>query len=122
MKDAKLVLAVSFAGATLALSVAVIAVGGAVRAGLAPWPGIAVVVLATAAFFMSGRQGWWSVLVAGLLAASGAVSLVYGLVATEFLVAAEFPGPIFGIILGLPLLVLGVAKGVAIATAWAASR
>jgi hypothetical protein len=122
MGDAKLVLAVSFAGATLALSLAVIAVGGALAAGLAPWPGIAVVVLATSAFFMSGRQGLGALLVAGLLAASGAVNLVYGLVATEFLAAAEFPGPIFGIILGLPLLVLGIAKGAAIATARAGSR
>ena len=42
---------------------------------------------------------------------------LYGLVATEFLAAAAFPGPVFGVILGLPLLGLGVAKGVAIATA-----
>jgi hypothetical protein len=122
MTDARLVLAVSLAGATLALVVAVIAVGGALRAGLAPWPGVAVVVMATAAFVLSGRQGmpgWGSFLVAGLLAASGVVGLVYGLVATEFLTAAAFPGPVFGVIVGLPLLALGVAKGVAIATAWA---
>jgi hypothetical protein len=114
----RLVLAVSLAAATLALLLAVIAVGGALRAGLAPWPGVAVVVMATAAFVLSGRQGWGSYLVAGLLVASGAVGLVYGLVATEFLAAAAFKGPVFGVILGLPLLVLGVAKGVAtVATA-----
>ena len=117
MTDARLVLAVSLAAATLALFLAVIAVGGALRAGLAPWPGVAVVVMATAAFVLSGRHGWGSFLVAGLLAASGTVGLVYGLVATEFLAAAAFPGPVFGVILGLPLLGLGVAKGVAIATA-----
>ena len=113
----RLLLAVSLAAATLALFLAVIAVGGALRAGLAPWPGVAVVVMATAAFVLSGRQGWGSFLVAGLLVASGAVGLVYGLVATQFLAAAAFTGPIFGVILGLPLLGLGVAKGVAIATA-----
>jgi hypothetical protein len=104
----RLVLAVSLAAATLALFLAVIAVGGALRAGLAPWPGIAAVVMATAAFALSGRQGWGSFLVAGLLA-------------TQFLAAAAFPpkGPIFGVILGLPLLGLGVAKGVATATATA---
>ena len=115
MTNPRLVLAVSLAAATLALFLAVIAVGGALRAGLAPWPGIAVVVMATAAFVLSREQG--SFLVAGLLAASGVVGVVYGLVTTEFLAAATFPGPVFGVILGLPLLVLGVAKGVATARA-----
>ncbi len=113
--DVRLALAVALAAATLALFLGVIAVGGALRAGLAPWPGVAVVVMATAAFVLSGKQG--SFPVAALLAASGAVGLVYGLVATELLAAATFPGPVFGVILGLPLLVLGVAKGVATARA-----
>jgi hypothetical protein len=113
--DVRLALAVALAAATLALFVGVIAVGGALRAGLAPWPGVAVVVMAMAAFVLSGKQG--SFPVAALLAASGAVGLVYGLVATELLAAATFPGPVFGVILGLPLLVLGVAKGVATARA-----
>jgi hypothetical protein len=90
MTNPRLVLAVSLAAATLALFLAVIAVGGALRAGLAPWPGIAVVVMATAAFVLSREQG--SFLVAGLLAAS--------------------PGPVFGVIVGLPILGLGVAKGI----------
>jgi hypothetical protein len=110
MRDPRFVLAVSLAAATLALFVAVIAVGGALRAGLAPWPGVAVVVMATASFVLSGRHG--SFLVAGLLAASGVIGLVYGLVTTEFLAAATFPGPVFGVIIGLPVLALGVAKGV----------
>lgn len=110
MTDPRLVLAVSLAAATFALFVAVIAVGGALRAGLAPWPGIAVVVMATAAFALSWERG--SFLVAGLLAASGVVGLVYGLVATEFLAAATFPGPIFGVLIGLPILGLAVALGV----------
>ncbi len=110
MTNQRLVLAVSLAAATLALFLAVIAVGGALRAGLAPWPGIAVVVMATAAFVLSREQG--SFLVAGLLAASGVVGVVYGLVTTEFLTAATFPGPVFGVIVGLPILGLGVAKGI----------
>ena len=115
MTDARLRLAASLAAATLALWLAVIAMGGALRAGLAPWPGVAVVVMATAAFVLSGKQG--SFLVAGLLAASGAVGLADGLVATEYLAAATFPGPVFGVIVGLPLLGLGLARGVATARA-----
>ena len=115
MTNQRLVLAVSLAAATLALFLAVIAVGGALRAGLAPWPGIAVVVMATAAFVVSREQG--SYLVAGLLAASGVVGVVYGLVTTEFLAAATFPGPVFGVIVGLPILGLGVAKGIETARA-----
>src|ERR671918_212799 len=107
MTNPRLALAVGLAAATFGLLLAVIAMGGALRAGLAPWPGMAVVVMATAAVVLSGKQG--SFLVAGLLAASGAVSLVYGLVATEFLAAAAFPGPVFGVIVGLPILGFGVA-------------
>jgi hypothetical protein len=115
MTDSRLVLAVSLSATTLALFLAVIAVGGALQAGLAPWPGIAVVVMATAAFALSWKRG--SLLVAGLLAASGMVGLVYGVVATEFLAAVAFPGPVFGIIIGLPLLGLGVALGIETARA-----
>jgi hypothetical protein len=115
MSDPRLVLAVSLAAATLVLFLAVIGAGGALRAGLAPWPGIAVVVMATAAFALSWERG--SFLVAGLLAASGMVGLVYGLVATEFYTAATFPGPVFGVIIGLPILGLGVVQGVRTALA-----
>jgi hypothetical protein len=108
MTNPRLVLAVSLAASTLVVVVATIAVGGALRAGLAPWPGIAVVAMATAAFGLSGKQE--SFLVAGLLAASGVVGVVYGLVQTKFLAAATFPGPVFAVIIGLPVLGLGVAK------------
>jgi hypothetical protein len=108
MTNPRLVLAVSLAAGTLAVLMATIAVGGALRAGLAPWPGIAFVAMATAAFVLSGKQA--SFLVAGLLAASGVLSVVYGLVQTEFLAGATFPGPVFGVIIGLPVLGLGVAK------------
>jgi hypothetical protein len=59
---------------------------------------------------LSRDQG--SFLVAGLLAASGVVGVVYGLLTTEFLTATTFPGPVFGVIVGLPILGLGVAKGI----------
>jgi hypothetical protein len=48
-------MAVALAAATLATFLATIAMGGALRAGLAPWPGIAAVVMATAAFVLSGK-------------------------------------------------------------------
>jgi hypothetical protein len=115
MTDPRMALAVGLAAANLALVLGVVAMGGAERAGLAPWPGIAVVVMATAAFVLSEKQG--SFFVAGLLAVSGAVGLAYGLVATEFLATAAFPGPVFGVIIGLLVLGLGLAKGVATARA-----
>ena len=50
MTNSKLVLAVRLAVATLVVFLAVTLSGGALRAGLAPWPGIGAIVLATAAF------------------------------------------------------------------------
>jgi hypothetical protein len=103
-------LAVGLAAATLVVFVVVIAIGGALRAGLAPWPGIGIAVLAIAAFAVSRERR--SFVVAGLLVASGVVGIVYALIRTEFLTASSFPGPIFGIILGLPILGLAVAEAV----------
>jgi hypothetical protein len=114
MPNPRLVLAVGLAAATLAVLLAVIAAGGALRAGLAPGPGIGAVMMA-AAFALSGKQG--SFLVAGLLAVTGVAGLAYGLITTEFLAAVTFPGPVFGIIIGLPVLALGVAKGIETARA-----
>jgi len=112
MTSQRRVLAVSLAAGTLTIFVAVIAMGGALQAGLAPWPGMAVVVMATAAYVLA-REG--SAPVAGLLAAAGMVGVVYGLVRAELLAAATFPGPVFGVIVGLPVLGLGVAMGLATA-------
>lgn len=114
MTDPRVALAVGLATATLALFLVVIAMGGALQAGLAPWPGIAAVVMATAAFILSEKGSY---LVAALLAASGVVGLVYGLIRTELLAAAAFPGPLFGVILGLLLLGLGVGRAIATARA-----
>jgi hypothetical protein len=104
-------MAVGVAAATLVVFVVVIAMGGALQTGLAPWPGIAIAVLAVAAFALS-RERRSSLIVAGLLAASGILGIVYGLIRTDFLRASSFPGPIFGIILGVPILGLAVAKAV----------
>ena len=112
MASSRTMLAVGLAATTLVVFVVVIAMGGALRAGLAPWPGIAVAVLAVAAFAVSGERR--SFVVAGLLGASGVVGVVYGLIRTDFLMASSFPGPIFGIILGLPILGLAVAEAVGI--------
>jgi hypothetical protein len=106
--SSKTILAVGLAAATLVVFVVVIAMGGALRAGLAPWPGIGVAVLAIAAFSVPRESR--SFVVAGLLATSGVVGVVYALYRTEFLMAISFPGPIFGIILGLPILGLAVAE------------
>lgn len=107
MATSKTMLAVGLAAATLVVFVVVIAMGGALRAGLAPWPGIAVGVLAIAAVAVSRERR--SFIVVGLLATSG---VVYALLRTDFLMASSFPGPIFGIILGLPILGLAVAEAV----------
>lgn len=112
--NSRIALAAGLAAATLVLLLAVIAAGGALRAGLAPWPGIGAIVMAAAAFALSRKQK--SFLVAGLLIATGLVSLTYGLIATDFS-SVEFRGPIFGIILGLPILGLGAAKGIEAARA-----
>jgi hypothetical protein len=108
--SSRTMLAVGLAAATLVVFVVVIAMGGALRAGLAPWPGIAVAVLAVTAFAVAREHR--SFVVAGLLAASGVVGVVHGLVRTDFLMASSFPGPIFGVILGLPILGLAVAEAV----------
>jgi hypothetical protein len=108
MASSKTMLAVGLAAATLVVFVVVIAMGGALRAGLAPWPGIGVAAMAVAAFAVSRERS--SLVVAGLLAASGIVGVVYGLIRTEFLTASSFPGPIFGVILGVPILGLAVAE------------
>jgi hypothetical protein len=110
MINSRIVLASGLSAATLVLFLAVTASGGALQTGLAPWPGIGVIVMAAAAFVVSWRQR--SFLVAGLLAASGIVGLVYGLIVTGFLALVVFPGPILGVIIGIGLTGLGAAKGI----------
>lgn len=89
-----------------------------VRAGLTPvlaaWFGpvvpIIAVALATAAFVVSWKHK--SFLVAGLLAASGIIFMVASVIATEYFAVIMVPGPILGVIFGLWILGLGLAKGI----------
>jgi hypothetical protein len=112
----KLVLAVGLAAATLALFlINTIASVAVLRAGLGPVLGISAIVLAVAAFVLSLKQR--SFLVAGLLAASGIIFMIPALIATGYFAVIVFPGPILGVIFGLAVLGLGVAKGVGTARA-----
>jgi hypothetical protein len=113
MTNSKHVLAVGLAAVTLALVLTVVVGGPAVlqRAGLAMAFVISAVALATAAaFVVSWKQR--SFPVAGLLAASGIILMVPGLIATGYLAVIVFPGPILGVIFGLIIFGLGVAKGI----------
>ncbi len=112
MINSKHVLAVGLAAATLALVLTVVVGGPAVlqRAGLAMVFIISAIALATAAFVVSWKQR--SFPVAGLLAASGIILMIPGLIATGYLAVIVFPGPILGVIFGLIIFGLGVAKGI----------
>jgi flagellar biosynthesis protein FliR len=110
MTNLKNVLSVGLAAATLVVFLTVTISGGALRAGLAPWPGIGAIVLATLAFVVSWKHR--SFLVAGLLAASGVTGIIAGVINTRYFAVIVFPGPILGVIIGLGILALGVAKGI----------
>jgi hypothetical protein len=69
------------------------------------------ITFAIAAFVISWKQR--SYLVAGLLAASGIILMILPLANLNFVI----PGPIIGVIVGLMILGLGVAKGIRTATA-----
>jgi len=84
-------------------------VPGTGPAWFAPMVGTIALVLGVAAFAVSWKQR--SFLVAGLLAASGVIWMMPGLIATGYLTAIAFPGPILGFISGLAIFGLGVAKG-----------
>jgi hypothetical protein len=88
-----------------------------------PAGGLAVIVvtsaitLAVAAFVVSWKQR--SFLVAGLLAASGIILMILPLANMNFVI----PGPIIGVVVGLAIFGLGVAKGIRTArTAVVAAR
>ena len=82
-----------------------------------PGGGLAVIVvtsaiaLAAAAFVVSWKQR--SFLVSALLAASGIILMILPLANMNFVI----PGPIIGVIVGLVILGLGVAKGIRTARA-----
>ena len=106
----KLVLAVGLAGATLALVLANTISGVVLGTGLVPELGIGAIPLAVAAFVVSWNQRPF--LVAGLLAASGIIGMIPGLIATGYLAVIVFPGPIYGVIYGVGIFGLGVTKGI----------
>ena len=65
-------------------------------------------MLVSAAFAVSWKQR--SFLATGLLASSGMVGLVYGLIVTEFFSKIVFPGPIIGVMMGVGIIGFVVAK------------
>jgi hypothetical protein len=129
MTDLKYVLSVGLGAATV-LAALPFFIGGAllyvpglapliVQAGIVPGTGpawfvpvvpIGVLGLATAAYIVSRKQR--SFLVAGLLAVSGVLLMIPSLIATGYLEIIVLPGPILGVIIGLGIFGLGVAKGI----------
>ena len=110
MINSKVILAVALAATTLALVLTNTVAGVVLRTGLVPVLGIGAVPLAVAAFVLSWNQR--SFVVTGLLVASGIIGMIPGLIATGYFAVVVFPGPIYGIIYGLGIFGLGVAKGI----------
>lgn len=86
--------------------------------GLPPTPvrllfAVTGVLLAAAAFGVSWGQK--SVLISALLLISGTLVTVNAIIATRSFSILVFPGPIIGVILGLVLLALGIAKSLSTA-------
>jgi hypothetical protein len=107
MINSKLALAVGLATATLAFVMTNV-LGG--PAYLSDIDDISAIASATAAFVISMNQR--SFLVAGLIAASGIIFMVPALIATGYLAVISLPGPILGLISGIGIFGLGVAKGI----------
>jgi hypothetical protein len=112
-KNSKLVIGVGLAAAALALVLPNLA-GGIAVLGLAAGTALSItsIALSAVAFAVSWKQR--SYLVAGLLAATGVIYMIPALVALASINFAVivFPGPILGVIFGLAIFGLGVAKGV----------
>jgi hypothetical protein len=79
---------------------------GPAAAGFASVVVMGAIALTAAAVVVSWKQR--SFVVAGLLAASGVVLMILPLANMNF----AFPGPILGVVVGLAILGLGVAKGI----------
>ncbi|HEX2557858.1 MAG TPA: hypothetical protein VHK86_06010 [Nitrososphaera sp.] len=113
MTNTKLVLAVLLAAAALALVLPNLVGGIAVLGlGVGTALNISSIALSAAAFAVSWKQR--SFLVAGLLAAAGAIYMIPSLVALTSINFAVivFPGPILGVIFGLMILGFGLTKGI----------
>ena len=118
MTNSKLVIGVGLAALALALVLPNLA-GGIAVLGLAAGTALSVtsIALPAVAFAVSWKQR--SYLVAGLLAATGVIYMIPALVALASINFAVivFPGPILGVIFGLTIIGMGVAKGIRTARA-----
>lgn len=113
MTNPKHMIGVALAALALALVLPNLA-GGIAVLGLATGTALnlSAIALSVAAFAVSWKQRSYTI--AGLLAATGAIYLIPGLVALASINFAVivFPGPILGVIFGLAILGLGIAKGI----------
>jgi hypothetical protein len=107
MTNVKLALAVGLAMAALVFVLTNV-LGG--PAFLGDVDDISAIASAAAAFVVSWKHR--SFLVAGLLAAGGIIFMIPALISTEYLAVIVVPGPILGVISGLGILGLGIAKGI----------
>ena len=112
MTNLKHVTGVALGATALALVLPNLA-GGIAVLGLATGTALnlSALALSAAVFAVSWKQR--SYLVAGLLVATGAIYMIPGWVALASInfAAIVFPGPILGVIFGLVILGLGIAKG-----------
>jgi hypothetical protein len=108
--NAKLALAVGLSAATLALVLTNVLGGPALlrSAGLAAVIVSSAIALAAGAFALSRRHRSYPV--AGLLTLSGIILMTPAIIATGYFAIIVFPGPILGVIFGLVILGLGIAK------------
>jgi hypothetical protein len=110
--NSKLAISVGLAAATLALVLTNVLGGPALlqSAGLAAAIVVSAIALSVAALVVSWKQR--SFVVAGLLAASGIILMIPAIIATGYFAVIMFPGPILGVIFGLVIFGLSVAKGI----------
>jgi hypothetical protein len=110
--NSKLAISMGLAAATLALVLTNVLGGPALlqSAELAAAIVISAIALSVAALVVSWKQR--SFVVAGLLATSGIILMIPAIIATGYFAVIVFPGPILGVIFGLVIFGLGVAKGI----------
>ena len=116
MANAKLVIAQVLAGVTFALVLTnTLASVQILVAGLGAVFGISAIALSVAAFVLPLKKR--SYVVAGLLAAGGIIYMIPAVTALGDFSVIVVPGPILGVLFGLLIFGLGVAKGVRTARA-----
>jgi len=113
MANSRFVIGFGLAAATLVVCI-INSVGNIAlifKVGPTPILSLAAMALAAGAFVVSWKQR--SVLVAGLLAASGIIFMIPALNAMGYsFTNLVFPGPILGVIFGLVILGLGLVEGI----------